>query len=44
MFFVCVTIRGFKHLPEVIEGIRFQDGIAIVTEPEKIEETPRMAA
>ena len=38
------TIRGFKRLPEVIEGIRFQDGIAVVTEPEKTEETQQMAA
>ncbi|OAH98352.1 hypothetical protein A1332_20375 [Methylomonas methanica] len=37
-------IRGFKRLPDVIEGIRFQDGIAIKTEPEKTEETQQMAA
>jgi len=28
----------------VIEGIRFQDGIAIITEAEKKEETQQMAA
>ena len=37
-------IRGFKRLPEVIEGIRFQDGIAVITEPEKTDETQQMAA
>jgi putative transposase len=37
-------IRGFKRLPEVIEGIRFQDGIAVIMEPEKTEETQQMAA
>lgn len=34
-------IRGFKRLPDVIESVRFQDGIAVVTEPEKTEETSR---
>jgi transposase-like protein len=37
-------IRGFKRLPDVIEGIRFQDGIAVIMEPEKTEETQQMAA
>jgi len=37
-------IGGFKRLPEVIDGVRFQDGIAVVTESEKTEETQRMAA
>ena len=37
-------IRGFKRLPDVIEGIRFQDGIAVSMEPEKTEETQQMAA
>lgn len=37
-------IRGFKRLPDVIEGIRFQDGIAIITESEKTEETQQTAA
>ncbi|MDT4329584.1 hypothetical protein HC024_16180 [Methylococcaceae bacterium WWC4] len=37
-------IRGFKRLPEVIEGIRFQDGIAVITETWKTEETQQMAA
>lgn len=37
-------IRGFKRLPEVIEGVRFQDGIAIITEPKKTEDNQQMAA
>ncbi len=37
-------IRGFKRLPDVIEGARFQDGIAIVTGPEKTVETQQIAA
>jgi len=37
-------IRGFKRLPDVIEGTRFQDGIAIVTGPEKTVETQQIAA
>ncbi|BBL57798.1 hypothetical protein MKFW12EY_14110 [Methylomonas koyamae] len=39
-------IRGFKRLPDVIEGIRFQDGIAVIVEPEKTEapSPPQMAA
>ena len=37
-------IRGFKRLPEVIEGIRFQDGIAVIPELEKTEQTQQMAA
>ncbi|MDP3529978.1 IS256 family transposase, partial [Methylicorpusculum sp.] len=37
-------IQGFKRIPEVIEGIRFHDGIAIITEAEKMEETQQMAA
>ena len=37
-------IQGFKRLPEVIEGIRFQDGIAVITEAEETEETQQMAA
>ncbi len=37
-------IGGFKRLPEVIDGVRFQDGMAVITEPEKTEETPQMAA
>jgi hypothetical protein len=28
----------------VIEGIRFQDGMAVIMEPEKTEETQQMAA
>ena len=37
-------IRGFKRLSDVIEGIRFQDGIAVITETEKTEESQHMAA
>ena len=37
-------IRGFKHLPDVIDGVRFQDGIAVVMEPGKTEESQQMAA
>ena len=37
-------IRGFKRLPEVIEGVCFQDGIAIITEPNKTEDNQQMAA
>lgn len=37
-------IRRFKRLPDVIEGIRFQDGMAVIMEPEKTEETQQMAA
>ncbi|QCW82876.1 hypothetical protein EQU24_11945 [Methylotuvimicrobium buryatense] len=37
-------IRGFKRLPEVIEGIRFQDGIAVIMEPKQTEDTQQMAA
>lgn len=37
-------IRGFKRLPDVIEGVRFQDGIATTMEPEKIEERQQKAA
>ena len=37
-------IRGFKRLSDVIEGTRFQDGIAIVTGPEKTVETQQIAA
>jgi putative transposase len=36
-------IRGFKRLPDVIKGIRFQDGIAIIMELEKTEQTQQMA-
>lgn len=37
-------IRGFDRLPQVIDGIRFQDGMAIIMEPENTEETQQMAA
>jgi putative transposase len=37
-------IRGFKQLPEVVNGIRFQDGIAVIQGPESIEERQQIAA
>ena len=37
-------IRGFKRLPDVIKGVCFQDGIAVIMEPEKTEETKQRAA
>jgi putative transposase len=37
-------IRGFKQLPEVVNGVRFQDGIAVIQEPESIEERQQIAA
>jgi putative transposase len=37
-------IRGFKQLPDVVNGIRFQDGIAVIQEPESIEERQQKAA
>jgi hypothetical protein len=37
-------IQCFKRLPAVIEGIRFQDAIAIITKVEKIEKAQQIAA
>ncbi|WP_445366618.1 IS256 family transposase [Methylomonas sp. BW4-1] len=37
-------IRGFKQLPDVINGIRFQDGMAVITEPDNEEENQQAAA
>jgi transposase-like protein len=37
-------IRGFKRLPEVIRGIRFQDGIALNMEPQITEKSQQIAA
>ncbi|MBD9361932.1 IS256 family transposase [Methylomonas fluvii] len=37
-------IRGFKQLPDVINGIRFQDGIAVITESDKAAENQQIAA
>jgi len=37
-------IRGFKQLPDVVNGIRFQDGIAVIREPEVAEEIQQIAA
>lgn len=37
-------IRGFKQLPEVVNGVRFQDGIAVIQGPESIEERQQIAA
>jgi len=37
-------IRGFKQLPDVLNGIRFQDGIAVTRESEIAEEIQQIAA
>ncbi|WP_269844344.1 hypothetical protein [Methylotuvimicrobium alcaliphilum] len=37
-------VRGFKRLPGVIDGVRFQDGIAVVTVPENTEEVQQRSA
>lgn len=37
-------IRGFKQLPDVINGIRFQDGIAAISESDNGEENQHVAA
>jgi putative transposase len=37
-------IRGFKQLPDVVNGIRFQDGIAVIGEPGSVEEIQQRAA
>lgn len=37
-------IRGFQQLPEVVNGVRFQDGIAVIQGPENIEERQQIAA
>jgi transposase-like protein len=37
-------IRGFKQLPEVVNGIQFQDGIAIIRESEMAEKIQQIAA
>ena len=37
-------IRGFKRLPEVIKGVGFRDGIAVIPEPNKTEDNQQMAA
>lgn len=37
-------IRGFKQLPEVIQGIRFQDGIAVIVESDNKHENQQIAA
>jgi putative transposase len=37
-------IRGFKQLPDVIQGIRFQDGIAVIAEADKRDENQQIAA
>jgi len=36
-------IRGLKQLPDVVNGIRFQDGIAVIREPEVAEEIQQIA-
>ena len=37
-------IRGFKQLPEVVSGARFQDGISVIEGPERAEEIQQIAA
>jgi transposase-like protein len=37
-------VRGFKRLPEVIEGVRFQDGVAVVPEKDNEEMQQKIAA
>jgi putative transposase len=37
-------IRGFKQLPDVVNGVRFQDGVAVIQRPGNIEERQQMAA
>jgi len=37
-------IRGFKQLPEVVNGVRFQDGIAVIKESEMTKEMQQIAA
>jgi putative transposase len=37
-------IRGFKQLPDVINGIRFQDGIAVIAEADNRDDNQQVAA
>jgi len=37
-------IRGFKQLPDVIQGIRFQDGMAVIAESDNGESNQQIAA
>lgn len=38
-------LGGFKRLPDVARGARFQDGIAVVDPPDKVEnEQQKIAA
>jgi len=37
-------IRGFKQLPEVVNGVRFQDGVAVIRESEITGEIQQIAA
>jgi putative transposase len=37
-------IRDFQQLPEVVSGVRFQDGVAVIREAEITEETQQIAA
>jgi putative transposase len=37
-------IRGFKQLPDVVNGVCFQDGVAVIQGPENIEERQQIAA
>lgn len=37
-------LRGFKLLPDVVKGVRFQDGIAVVDTPEETEDEQQKIA
>jgi putative transposase len=37
-------LRGFKRLPDVVQGIRFQDGIAVDDQPAEAEEEQQKVA
>jgi len=37
-------LRGFNRLPEVVKGIRFQDGIAVPDQPDEAEKEQQIAA
>ncbi len=37
-------LGGFKRLPEVVRGVRFQDGIAVVDPPGKAENAQQKIA
>ena len=37
-------LRGFNRLPDVVKGIRFQDGIAVPDQPDETEEEQQKVA